>query len=309
MSTVADKTKMTTVYCHVNKINGKIYIGITTKQPEKRWGNNGIGYKPSGKSYESHFYNAIQKWGWDSFLHIILIENIPLYQAEIIERELIKKYDATNRNYGYNRALGGAGGGGRHKKVNQYDLDGKYIQTWDSINDAGVYINRPATNITACCKGSRKTLANYQWRFFDDVKNTDDIEPYQNNIKSILQYDLNGKFIKLWQSAREIYNTLGFQIDTVQAACCGTHASACGFQWRYVDNTYVSNKNISPYINPSHKQVDQFDLEGNYIQTWNSISKAEATLNIAAGGITHCCRGKYNQSGGYKWKYTNKETN
>lgn len=47
---------MYTVYQHKNKINGKIYIGITKQSPEKRWGINGCNYKTS-----PHFYSAIKK--------------------------------------------------------------------------------------------------------------------------------------------------------------------------------------------------------------------------------------------------------
>ena len=38
---------MYTVYQHKNKINNKIYIGITKQEPEKRWGTNGANYKSS----------------------------------------------------------------------------------------------------------------------------------------------------------------------------------------------------------------------------------------------------------------------
>ena len=64
------------VYKHTNKVNGKVYIGITYNKPEVRWGSNGIGYK------RQLFWNAIQKYGWDNFTHEILFES-QAYQKEI----------------------------------------------------------------------------------------------------------------------------------------------------------------------------------------------------------------------------------
>ena len=93
---------MYTVYKHQNKINGKIYIGITKQKPEKRWGNNGINYKTS-----PHFYAAIQKYGWDNFDHDILFENLTHDEACLKEQELIKYYDSMNREFGYNSTSGG----------------------------------------------------------------------------------------------------------------------------------------------------------------------------------------------------------
>ena len=61
---------MYTIYIHRNKINNKAYIGQTCNDPKKRW-ENGNGYKK-----QPHFYNAIQKYGWDGFEHIIWGENL-----------------------------------------------------------------------------------------------------------------------------------------------------------------------------------------------------------------------------------------
>ena len=92
---------MYTVYQHKNKINGKVYIGITSQKPEQRW-RNGEGYKSS-----PHFYSAIQKYGWDNFEHNILFVELTKEQACLKEQELIKEFNSMNREYGYNSTSGG----------------------------------------------------------------------------------------------------------------------------------------------------------------------------------------------------------
>ena len=54
------------VYLHTNKINGKVYVGLTSMSPEERW-KNGKGY-----CNNSHFKSAIEKYGWDNFEHEII---------------------------------------------------------------------------------------------------------------------------------------------------------------------------------------------------------------------------------------------
>ena len=60
------------VYIHTNKINNKVYIGITKKHVNDRWGRNGVGYKNNAKA----FYSAIEKYGWDNFYHEVLYEHL-----------------------------------------------------------------------------------------------------------------------------------------------------------------------------------------------------------------------------------------
>ena len=90
------------VYCHTNKINGKRYIGITQNKPNRRW-QNGYGYKDRN----SHFYNAIKKYGWENFEHIILEENLTRKEASEKEKYYIRLYNTNNENYGYNITSGG----------------------------------------------------------------------------------------------------------------------------------------------------------------------------------------------------------
>lgn len=88
------------VYKHTAP-HGKVYIGITCQLPCQRWAR--------GKGYRNnwHFYNAIQKFGWDNFQHEILYTGLTQEEAAQKEFELIAQYDATNEERGYNRDYGG----------------------------------------------------------------------------------------------------------------------------------------------------------------------------------------------------------
>ena len=103
-----EKEKIWKIYKHTNKINGKCYIGITSKKyAHMRW-SKGKGYK------DQVFYNAIKKYGWDNFEHEILKTCKTENEALEIEAYYILKYDSINN--GYNIALSGSKSGtyGRH---------------------------------------------------------------------------------------------------------------------------------------------------------------------------------------------------
>lgn len=89
------------VYKHTNKINGKVYVGITSMDVKRRW-ENGNGY-----SKQPLFWRAIQKYGWDSFSHEILYDGLSKQEAEEKEIELIAACKSTDRKYGYNIQNGG----------------------------------------------------------------------------------------------------------------------------------------------------------------------------------------------------------
>ena len=95
---------MFTIYLHKNKINNKVYIGQTIQDNlNDRW-KNGLGYKSC-----TYFYNAIKKYGWDNFEHIILEQNENWSQEDLDNKEVyyINLYQSNNPKYGYNITEGG----------------------------------------------------------------------------------------------------------------------------------------------------------------------------------------------------------
>ena len=78
------------VYEHINKINGKRYIGIT-RNTKRRWASNGKGYIGN-----KEFYSDIVKYGWDNFEHNVLIDNLNIKDAAKLEEDITK---ARRKNF------------------------------------------------------------------------------------------------------------------------------------------------------------------------------------------------------------------
>lgn len=95
------------VYKHTTP-SGKVYIGITSMNPLKRWKN--------GKGYElcTAFNRAIQKYGWENIKHEIVLSDLNKETACAEEQRLICMYDSTNPERGYNLTSGG-----EHYKPNE----------------------------------------------------------------------------------------------------------------------------------------------------------------------------------------------
>ena len=92
------------IYLHRNKINNKIYIGMTN-DTKARWRSNGKAYSRHNKQ----FYDDIQKYSWDNFEHIILEDNLDETTARKAEREYIDDYIEKGYEL-YNQEPGGSGG-------------------------------------------------------------------------------------------------------------------------------------------------------------------------------------------------------
>lgn len=94
---------MYTIYKYTNSVNGKVYIGQTSKTMSERAQKNGHNYSECRK-----FYSAIKKYGWDSFVPEVICTVETIDEANELEQRYISIYNSTNDMYGYNIALGGS---------------------------------------------------------------------------------------------------------------------------------------------------------------------------------------------------------
>ena len=187
------------VYIHINKTNGKRYYGITKQEPKKRWQN--------GKKYgnNDHFTNAINYYGWDNFDHIVIARGLTEEEAKWLEIELIREFDTTNRDKGYNITKGGEGTNGyKHTEETRKNIGkihkGKTLSEetrkklsetmkgknnpsakriycveldmyFDTVTEASEYVGCHRSNISSVLIGNRKTCKCYHWLYAEDRNN------------------------------------------------------------------------------------------------------------------------------------------
>lgn len=183
------------VYMHINRANGKRYVGITAQNPITRW-QNGLGYRRN-----KHFWDAILKYGWDNFDHLILYSGLRKEVACLIEQHLISEYQTTDKRKGYNLTTGGEyfkhseetkvlmsqqrKGKGKKKRTPEQIARMKAahaggaeqkpvfcIETgrcFNSINDASRETGINKKGISGCCRQIQhyNTAGGYHWRFQD----------------------------------------------------------------------------------------------------------------------------------------------
>jgi group I intron endonuclease len=89
-----------TIYCWINKINGKLYVGQTVDVKSRI-----KGYKNNNHRRQTKLFRATEKYGWDQFDFEIIEESIPEKELNQREKFWIKHLYAVE--FGYNCTYGG----------------------------------------------------------------------------------------------------------------------------------------------------------------------------------------------------------
>ena len=127
--------------------------------------------------------------------------------------------------------------------------------------------------------------------------------------RKVYQYDLQGNKIGEFESPKEAEIILNLHRGSVSASCNHRSKRAGNYIFRYADDC-ADISDVIERINLKNtglaKRVYQYDLQGNYIRSWKSISEASKCLKIKSN-ISDCCNGKLISVGGYVWSYEKME--
>lgn len=283
-NTKTDDERKWCVYCHTNKVNGKKYIGITSRSPEKRWGKDGNEYR---EDLHPVFGRAIKKYGWNTFEHEILFENLSKEEACQKEIELILKYKTnctryTDPAYGYNMSDGGECGSAGYvwpeearKRLSEV-LTGRIVseETRQKIRDihTGVPLSPShRQSLSVSHKGNPSPRKGV--KLSDDIKtkiSKSRLENYSGN--SVYCIELS----QIFYSAKEASRNVNVDASSIIKCCRGKQSYAGKnslqkqyFHWRYVkdfvdkDGTLIQGAITLGYITEyqAEQYLKQFKIE------------------------------------------------
>lgn len=225
------------VYMHINKINGKVYVGITHHaNPNRRWGYSGQKYTHCKK-----FLNAINKYGWENFDHIIICRTSK-EKAIVLETSLIAYYKKLNMSY--NLSDGGDGAESiteenrraiSKRMRENHPMKGKHHtpEARAKISEAGkkrIYTEKQKEQIRAAGEIGRQTMRNRGWVFTEDGKKN----LIEKHSFPVIQLDIAGNILNRYSSASEADRVMstgkGHHISDV---CNGKRKTAYGYMWKY----------------------------------------------------------------------------
>lgn len=311
------------IYCILNTMNGKRYIG-QTYDLDYRWRRHKFDLK-HGYHSNNHLQSAWNKYG-DSSFEFIVLEKCPL--SIIDEREIywIDYYDT--KHSGYNQADGGLGCRGyKHtpeeikkmrqlhnpKPVLQYSKDGVFIIRWESASQASKALDLYSLAIRNCCerKNYVKSVGGYIWIYEED-KDIVDLNYYLiKNIskpKPVLQFDLNMNLLEIWTSLYEAQLS-GLNMCSISAVCNHKRKTYNNYVWRFLDGYSEIEYREDCCIDYSYlqqlkaKKVAQYSLSGDLIKEYPTITEASRETNLDKNRISACCKKEDNLYRNFKWKY------
>ena len=118
--------------------------------------------------------------------------------------------------------------------------------------------------------------------------------------RKIIQYDLEGNFIKIYDSISDACRDSSMNNHSRIVSCCKNKSySHNNFQWKY----YIDNYSLQIGVCKSYKPIIQYSLDNIFIREFTSLQEVFESTNISKNNILNCCSGKSKTSSGYIWKY------
>lgn len=263
------------IYCYTNKINGKKYIGQTTDERKRKYR-----FKHSQQYGGLKINNARNKYGTsDNWTYKVLIrkqyinEEDVSFDLDLLEMFYIDKFDSFNN--GYNSTYGGDGSKGLILSE----------ETKKKIKNAMMGEKNPFWGRTHTEEAKEKNRIAHIGK--------------TNSTETRLKISKSNKGKTMSDEAR----AKASETRKIKYPKGETHYNY-GRKMTEEQKQKISKSKIGKRRKDLEQKIIQIDLQtGEIIKEWDSIIQAAKTLNLNSPNIINVCKGKYKQSGGFKWRY------
>lgn len=282
------------IYKITNKINGKIYIGQTTRTLKERWSDYIKEYKYIKEDSKNLrlIIKAFRKYGIDNFEITVLEDSIEtLEELNNKERDYILKYNCTDKTIGYNIEFGG-NGFGKHteeqkRKISEAQLGEKnhmwgikgelnkcskkvielttgkiYASATEATEKLNLGVNA-ITKVCACARGDRNSTHNLVFRYLDDELNPIyvDLPKSEKEVKYVIDIDHNITY----DSVEDASKKLNIKPEYIRTSCNkGTKTGGIHFKYGEMHTiTYCKGSKIFNKVLPEYKYLVNTVLSSN----------------------------------------------
>lgn len=172
--------------------------------------------------------------------------------------------------------------------------------------------NHPIVNHKNECK-SEDWCGNLEWctYAYNITYNDLHLRKVESMKRRVRQYSLSGKFLKEFESLSAAKESLGISGVGGISKCCRRdkdYSYAVGFIWRYSDDDELytlSEEDRRLLVDCRCKYVRQYNLNGEFIGEYSSMSSAERSSGVNVTHISNVCRrvGNHRTAGGFLWRH------
>jgi len=259
------------IYCILNKISLKRYIGSTSNFTKRK--NTHLRELRDNTHHSTILQSSWNKYGEENFEFLIL-EKIDQKEDLILREQWW--IDNTPSQYNICKKAGSCLGR-KHSEESK-----KKIAFYNS--NLRQFSEETRKKISESKKGKRRDSSTWKKR----------------ELKKIYEYDMEGVFIKEWESINEASYELNVSSSTILNALYNNFLLGKDKK-RFSYNKVI---NLDYNVKTKNKKIYQYDINNNFITEWNSIKEATLFYQLKSfSSISNCLKGYSKTANGFIWKF------
>ena len=288
------------VYIHIFP-NNKSYIGITSKEPTKRWGKDGSGYlckNKDGNYAQPLIARAILKYcrpntdDWDTLVkHDILCDNLTYKRAGELEDLLIEMFQLRDSKFGYNINRGGNHGFSGRNHTDEAKEKNRIAHLRENLSEETLE------------KMSVAAKARVTEEFRELIREFNRNRIYTDEMRQKISEKHKGRTMSVEAREKIRQSHLGDKNPMF-----GKHVSdsakkqiSDALKIKYLgEGNPMYGKRGSLHHNS--KPVCQFDDDWNLIRIFDCAPSATRETGVSHKNISSVCHEKRRRAGGYRWR-------